>query len=385
MAGSQGYHGGSGQRDGMQETLVIGIGIVVAVLFLWWRNHTWIADAVMHVRLWESWLASGPAAAAIDRWIATTPAAEVTVGQLWRSGVVLGHTWIRWAAMGILLVLGGGLLYRHPDWPGRYNRIYSMKSLARQESALWPAIRPVLDENLVDVDLDDPVQGMRQTPRAYGRRLKFVVPAASLRRLPPEAEPISSREVLLVGRARKVFGLQLGPRWQGIDRLKPHERALFAAFAAQACYANEAALAQIDALPAAYLKAVKTGDPRWITTRQTDALLKAHGESAVVKKVLARHGYVRTVLMALLMAARKNGKLPACWFRWLKTVDRITWYALNDLGTENASAEAAGVRSHYNAERLIRGELTAPEVEAAIDGLREYLQEVLDEDPDDDA
>lgn len=376
---------GPAQRDSMQETLLIGVGLALFIAFLWWRHHALIAAAVMHVRWWESALLSGPEAEAIHRWIRSTPATDATLKELWQSGVVLGHTWIRWASMGVLFGLGGYLVYRHPEWPGRYNRVYSMKSLARQESVLWPAIRPVLDEGLVDVDLDDPVQGMRQTPRAYGRRLKFVVPAATLRRLPPEAEPISPREVLLVGRARKVFGMQLGPRWQGIDRLKPHEKALFAAFAAQACYANEAAQSLIDALPYAYLKAVKAGDVRLITTPQVEALLTAHGQSEVVKQVLARHGHVRTVLIAMLAAARKNGILPSSWFRWLKTVDRITWYALNDLGTENASVEAGGVRAHYNAERLIRGELTAPEVEAAIDGLREYLQEVLDEDPDDDA
>ena len=35
------------------------------------------------------------------------------------------------------------------------------------------------------------------------------------------------------GQANKVFIMQLGPLWQGIDKLPPHTRALFAIFAAR--------------------------------------------------------------------------------------------------------------------------------------------------------
>ncbi|TAL63716.1 MAG: IcmP-like type IV secretion system protein [Burkholderiaceae bacterium] len=224
---------------------------------------------------------------------------------------------------------------------------------------------------------------MRQRPRDYAYRLQFLVRTSSLKDFPADGEAINSREVLLVDRARAVFCKQLGRPWHGVDALQPHERALFAAFAAQANYDNASAQELIDDLPLRYLKAVKKKDASLITSPLVAPLLAKYADTEVVKKTLSRHTYVRTVLMSLLIAARKNGIFPPSWFRWLKTVDRITWYSLNDLGTENASVESAGVRSHWNAERLTRAPMDQPEVEAAIDGLRSYLQEILDEDPDD--
>jgi len=56
----------------------------------------------------------------------------------------------------------------------------------------------------------------------------------------------------------------------------------------------------------------------------------------------------------MLEKARSNGVLPPNWFRWLKTVDRVTWYALNDLGLDVASVEAAGIRAHWLAESMAR-------------------------------
>lgn len=368
----------------METAIVFLVAIVAVPYFIWMSSHATIADVVQHVRLVEAWLIPFDPVrqAAIRHWVATTPPEAVTLNQLVQSGDIVGH-WLGWVAIVILSGLGLWLAWRSPEWPGRFTQVHTMASLARQESVLWPTIRPALGADLLNVSLDDPIQGMRQTPRAYGRRLRFVVSPTVLKKLPPEAEPLNPREVFDVRRARQVLIKQLGRRWEGIDRLQPHEQALFAAFAAQANYNNEAALDLINALPDAYLRAVKARNAKLITAHGVAGLLKAHGDSEVVKKVLRRHTYVRTVLMALLVEARTKGILPPNWFRWLKTVDRITWYSLTDLGTENASAEAAGVRAHYNAERLIRGTITEPEVEAAIDGFRSYLQEVLDEDEDD--
>lgn len=380
-----GTPGGAPQRDSVSDSVVILIGAIAAPVILWLTAHTAIAGAVMALRSLETYLTPYDPAAqqAIRHWATHANAAKVTLGQLINSGAILGQG-LHWGVVGLLVVLAMFLLYRSPEWPGRFTQRYTMDSLAQQESALWPTLTPVLGLGLVDVPIDDPVQGMRMQPRAYGYKYGFIVKAVSLKTFPDDAETINPREVLLVSKAREIFVRQLGRRWTGIDSLQPHEKALFAAFAAQANYDSDGAQALINALPGYYLKAVKAKDPKRITSPLVDPMLAKYGDSEAVRKVLKRHHYVRTVLMALLVAARKNGILPPGWFRWLKTVDRITWYALNDLGTENASVEAGGVRSHYNAERLIGAPMDAPEVEAAIEGLRDYLQEILDENPETD-
>ncbi|MDQ1090613.1 hypothetical protein QE400_000026 [Xanthomonas sacchari] len=106
-------------------------------------------------------------------------------------------------------------------------------------------------------------------------------------------------------------------------------------------------------------------------------------QSKVVLRVIRAHGYKRTVLMAMLEAGRKGGVLPAAWFRWLKPVDRVTWYCLCDLGMQPSCVESAGARAQYLTERATGAPVLTPMVDSAINGLREYLNEVIDVEVED--
>lgn len=365
------------------ELLLILAGIFALVIGFWFIGHEKISAFVMKVRSFEAYLLvfDSEAQEAIREWIATTHPKDAALKELWQSGMVAGRS-LRFVVGIVITGLFGYLIYRSPDRSGRYTRTYDTAGLAAQESEEWKVIKPVLGQHLEDVPLDDPINGMRARPRDYGRKHGFIVRIASLgdKVNGTNVEPLDHRDALLRDRAEAIFGKQLGRMWQGVNTLRIYERCLFAAFAAQAN--NDTKLAQqiIDDLAVAYLRARKTKDLKQINSLRAQKALHQYGNTKVVQKVVSRHAYVRTVLISMLEKARANGVLPPNWFRWIKTVDRVTWYALNDLGLDVASVEAAGVRAHWLAESMARTPIVNPMIENAVIGLKTYLEEIADDD-----
>lgn len=361
-------------------------GVFLLVVGAWFVGHEKISAFIMKVRVFESYLLvfDVEAREAIHEWIATTHPKDATLTELWQSGLVAGRS-LRFF-VGILITgLFGYLVYRSPDRSGRYTKVYDTTSLAEQESEENKVIKPVLGLHLEDISIDDPLNGMRARPRDYGRKHGFIVRISSLGEKANSAnvEILDHKDALLLDRARAIFGKQLGHMWQGVNALRDHERCLFAAFAAQINNDTELAQQIIDDLAMAYLRARKAKDIKQINSLHANKALQQYGNSKEVQKIVSRHGYVRTALISMLEKARSNGVLPPNWFRWLKTVDRVTWYALNDLGLDVASVEAAGIRAHWLAESMGKAPIVNPMIENAVIGLKTYLGEIADEEVDD--
>jgi intracellular multiplication protein IcmP len=96
----------------------------------------------------------------------------------------------------------------------------------------------------------------------------------------------------------------------------------------------------------------------------------------VVDTICNQHAYSNTGLFALLDKARaRAGVLASADFAYLKQVDRSLWYTLSNCGRRRFFIEAAGVVSHFFAERVTATKLVEPNVENAINGLEDYLDE----------
>jgi len=375
------------QGGGEEDLLWVIGGIFALVVGFWLLGHTQISSFVMNLRYIESFLMvfDSEGQAVLREWLASSNPADVTLPELWQSGLVAGR-FVRFGFIVAVTALFAWIAYRSPEWGGRYTQTYTTASLAAQESALWKVIKPVLGRKIDEIPLDDPIQGMRARPRDYGRKHGFIVRASSVAVSDANSanvEKIDHRDMLLVDKARDVFERQLGPRWAGVSALREHERLLFGVFAAQAN--NDVKLAQkaIDELSVSYVAARAAKDLRRLASPAAVAALERYGNSKEAQRAVSRHAYVRTVLPAMLKSARVNGVLPPNWFRWLKGIDRVTWYTLNDMGLYVASVEAAGPRSHFQAEEAAKSPIAKPFMEPALTALRVYLQEVIDEeDPD---
>lgn len=362
-------------------------GVFLLVIAAWFVGHERISAFIMKVRMFESYflIFDEEARDAIREWVSTTDPKDVTILELWQSGLVAGRS-LRFFVGIAITALFAYLVYRSPDRSGRYTKTYDMMSLATQESDEWKVIKPVLGQNLDKVSIDDPINGMRARPRDYGRKHGFIVRISTLgdKATSANVEALDRKDALLLDRTRAIFGKQLGHMWQGVNELRIHERCLFAAFAAQ--INNNTSMSQqiVDDLAESYLEARKTKDISKINSHKAAEALKKYGNTKAVQKIVGRHAYSRTVLISMLSKARENGVLPPNWFRWLKTVDRVTWYALTDLGLDVASVEAAGIRAHWLAESMARAPIVNPMIENAVVGLKIYLGEITDDEEVDD-
>lgn len=362
------------------------LGIFVLVVGIWFVGHEKISAFVMKIRSFEAYLLifDREAQDAIREWVGTTHPADATLIELWQSGIAAGRT-LRFLVGAVITGLFGYLIYRSPDRSGRYTQIYNTASLAQQESDEWKVIKPVLGTHIENVSIDDPLNGMRARPRDYGRKHGFIVRISSLgdNVTATNVEILDQRDALLLDKATQVFTKQLGSLWQGIETLRPHECSLFAAFAAQISNDNNLAQQIVNDLAMAYLRARKAKNVSQIVSSRAQQALEKYGNTPEVQKIVSRHAFVRTVLLSMLQKARGNGVLPPNWFRWLKTVDRVTWYALNDLGLDVASVEAAGIRAHWLTEVMAKAPIVTPKVSNAVVGLKDYLGEIVDEEVDD--
>lgn len=374
-------------------------GVIILALFvigIWFAAHKQISMVVLWVRWAEAHLLifDPDGRRALVSWLGRSAADTTTIGGIVQSGNVAGYS-LRWVSLALLIAIFSWLVIKSPARAGKYSKRHTMRSLAEQEAETWPAIKPVLNLNMPHVSLDDPLLGMRVAPRAYARRHGMLLPRwtthESLRDF-PQVKQLDDRAYLKLDKARSVLEAQLGRPWEGVERLQPYERALYAAFAAQIGHDRDMALAILNACASAAQEAfakqsphlleptVEVRDKKGVRTYSINEVLAKYGGDDVIAKILRRHAYVRTVLMRMLEVARRNGVLNPGLFVWLKMADRVTWYCLADLGIATSSVESCGVRSHYLAEVLAKAPLPVPMIDGALDGFVDELNRFLDDE-----
>jgi intracellular multiplication protein IcmP len=251
-----------------------------------------------------------------------------------------------------------------------FKRTYSMKQLATLEQTNWPQITPVLKLDLVKTNIDQGPWAMAMTPMQFCKRHKLLEEHKAQPREGMTRKEWNRIEVTLRrGHANKIFALQLGSLWQGVEKLPLHVRALFAVFAARNQNDTQAA--------ADLLANISRSSATKLDFTGTEELLKKHVNHKAIQKIINSHAYVLTVMASMLMAAREDGVQASADFLWLKPVDRRMWYMLNTVGRQTPFAEVAGPFAHWIAEREIGRRLIVPMVEEATNALDKVLKELI--------
>lgn len=270
----------------------------------------------------------------------------------------------------ILIIVGLAALVFFKNTTRVFKRIYNMKQLAMLEKVNWPQITPVLDLDLVKANIDQGPWAMAMTPMQFCKKYKLLEEHKAQPREGMTRKEWNRIEVTLRrGQANKIFVLQLGPLWQGVDKLPLHVRALFAVFAARN---------QTDSKAAAELLAhISRSSAKKLDFTGADELLKKHIDKKAIQNVINSHAYVLTVMASMLVAAREDGVQASADFLWLKPVDRRMWYMLNTVGRQTPFAEVAGPFAHWVAEREIGRRLIVPMVDEATNALDKVLKELI--------
>lgn len=248
-----------------------------------------------------------------------------------------------------------------------YKKVYSMRDLVDAEKENWPQIMPASRLNLVKMDIDKGPWAMAMTPMQFCKRNRLLVENRKV------AEGLRDRNKIEVtlkrGEANKLFAIQLGALWPGINNVPPHVKALFAAFAARINGDGKGA--------ADLFRNINLSSAKKLDFTGADELCKKHEGTAEVQRIVQNHAYLLTLMASMLQGARRDGVQGSADFLWLKPVDRKLWYMLNTVGRQTPFVEVAGPFSHWMAEREIARKLVVPMVEEATNALEVALKEIV--------
>lgn len=369
MAGAAGG-GGGGQGDNSTAILW-----TVAALFaffggVWFVFKNQIVQGFLALKLFELKIVSAITGNAYTSLRGALEAGMQSPGRLELHDIAMMGSavgaYVRWPF--VLLLIGLALVVYFFSNTRIYKQIYNMKSFAKLEATNWPFINPVIGLDLIKEDINKGRWAMAMTPMQFCKRYRL------LQEVRPEEAMLGPQHraqievVLKRGRCNRLFIMQLGPLWRGPDKLPPHTRALFAAFAAR-INADKAGTALLEQM-------AKTCRGK-MDYKGVDELINKHYKSKEVQKVVEGHAYVLTVMYEMLMRARDDGVQASCDFLWLKPLDRRLWYTLNTVGRQTPFIEVGGIFAHWNAEREAGRRLLVPMVEEATEAVELALKDII--------
>lgn len=360
------------QSDNSMAILWIIVAIFVFGAFIWISFKKQIIEFYFHIKLAELKVIGLFTSQLNDVQAGITNALngdpnKINFDDIVNAGQAVGD-YLRYPL--VLLIVGMAAAIYFTSSTRVYKRTYSMRDLVQAEKENWPQIAPISGLNLVKTDIDKGPWAMALNPMQFCKRHNLL---EEFKRQPTETmsrKEWNKIEVRLKrGQANKVFAIQLGAMWPGINRVPPHVKALFAAFAARIngdgkgaadlfAHINRSSLSKLDFTGA-------------------DALLKKHYETKLVQRIVNSHAYLLTVMAEMLEAARSDGVQAPADFIWLKPVDRKLWYMLNTVGRQTPFAEVAGAFSHWTAEKEMGRKLLVPMVEEATNALEVALKEIV--------
>lgn len=346
---------------------------IIVILFLlsyviWKFGHTQIVQIIFQINLWQAklinfFIHSQGLAEQINLMETINPA-TVDIGLLHGMTRAIGD-FMRYPVILVLLLLAFVLYTSNITL--KFRKAHDMKSLRNQEQYNWPAIMPVIKEDLVDLDIDKGPWAMALSPFEFAKKYRLLRKDDAL--LDNQRPGLEMTAGIRRGDAKRVFTMQLGPYWDGFDHCSPQAFALAAVFMARMNRDREAA----DSI-------LKTLDKTFVLNKPdfsiAKATLKKYQNTEIVREVLARHAYTYTVIASLLEAARDDGVVPSSEFLWLKAVDRRLWYMLNCVGRQTPYSEVAGPFAHWRAEKEMGRRSLVPMIDEAIKALEIAIKEI---------
>jgi intracellular multiplication protein IcmP len=273
--------------------------------------------------------------------------------------------YMRYPVIGVLVILGV-LLYTS-SVSLKYRKTHDMNTLRAQERINWPAIMPVIKEDLVKQDVDTGPWAMALTPMEFARKYHLLRKDDVLLDNPMPGQEMTAG--VRRGDAKRVFTMQLGPYWEGFSHCPPHTAALAAVFIARINRDRDAAAAILEAIDKSY----PSGKLNYSISK---SVIKKYENSELVQEIVSKHAYVLTVMASLLAAARDDGVVPSSEFLWLKPVDRRLWYMLNCVGRQTPFSEIAGPFAHWRAENVMGRRSLLPMIDEAIKALEIAIKEI---------
>ncbi len=342
--------------------------LFITVFLIWKTGHQYIVMFVFQINIWQAKLVNlflhSEQLNNLIYLMQTVDPNSVDWEQLVDTTRAVGD-FMRYPVVFVLIILAL-VLYRS-NITLKFRRAHDMKSLRAQEQYNWPAIMPVVKEDLVNQDLDKGPWAMGLSPMEFARKYQLLRKDDALLDNPLPGMEMTAG--IRRGDAKRVFTLQLGPYWDGFERCSPQAYALAAVFIARMNRDRDAANHILSVLDKTFV----TGKPDFSAAKP---VMEKYKNTEIVQEILAKHAYTLTVMASLLEAARDDGVVPSSEFLWLKPVDRRLWYMLNCVGRQTPFVEVAGPFAHWRAEKEMGRRSLVPMIDEAIKALEIAVKEV---------
>lgn len=364
---AQQQQGGSGGDNSMAPVWIT-ILVFLALFFIWKTASKYIVAFVFQINLLQAKLitlfVNNPKLNNDIYLMQTIDPATVSWGQFIELTTSVGD-YIRYPIILVLIVLAVFLYQSNITL--KFRRTHNMKTLRAQEQFNWPAIMPVVKQDIVAEDVNIGPWAMALTPMEFAQKYNLLrKDDALLDNAMPGAEMTAG---IRRGDAKRVFTLQLGPYWESFDHCTPQAYALAAVFMARINRDRASANMILETLD----RSCSAGKPDFSVARP---VLKKYQGCEEVQEIISQHAYVLTVLPSLLTSARQDGVVPSAEFLWLKTIDRRLWYMLNSIGRQTPFSEVAGPFAHWKAENSLKRRCLVPMIDEAIKALEVAVKEV---------
>lgn len=358
MSGSGGQGQGGGFGDGQEMNMVyIAVALVAAFLFAGFIFWDRIVEFVFYIKLHElrliGFFDKSSDIPSLIRWgeeqqNLNNVGSDQLVALM---RLVGGYLRYPLAAIGLLFALI--LVWRHPD--RGFKDTETMSSIRDKMKDVFPAIKVVADQGLDQIDINEGPWRMGQTPIEFAKSYNLL------------SRDNDGKILVDSVRSKAIFTKQLGPKWQGIKKLPPHQKALFAVLAAYIAYERKAADAMLEQMAeSATYSNVKAGK---INYAGIDDMIKKYGHAPQVKEIISKHAFVFTIFTQMLATARKTGIVANSLYLWVKPIDRSLWYTLNNVGRQAVFTETAAIKAHWLAEAQLGYAIPTPMIDSAVEGL----------------
>lgn len=368
MSKGQPQQQGQGSGDSGLAPVWITLLLMITAYFIWMLGHAYIVAFVFKLNIWQGkailWFFDDPALRSDIRVMETINPALVSWSQFMDITDDIG-SYIRYPVIVVLAVAAVYMYFSNIKL--RFRKTHDMKTLRQQEQYNWLSIMPVVKEDLVEADISVGPWAMALSPIEFAKKYQLLRKDDVLM-----DEPVPGMEKTAGIRkadAKRVFTLQLGPYFEGFERVKPHVQALAAVFMARANRDRKSA----DAIIEAANKTWSTGKPDFSLARP---VLQKYFRTEIVQDALQKHAYLLTAMASLLEVARQDGVVPTADFLWLKPTDRRLWYMLNCVGRQTPFSEVSGPFAHWKAEKALGRRSLVPMIDEAIKALELAVKEV---------
>ncbi len=356
-----------GTDNGMAPIWIM-VLLFITVYLIWRTGHQYIVMVVFQINIWQAKLVNlfihDEQLTNLIYLMQTVDPNAIDWNQLLDTTRAVGD-FMRYPVVLVLLVLAV-ILYRS-NITLKFRKAHDMKSLRAQEQFNWPAIMPVVKEDLVSQDVNSGPWAMAMTPMEFARKHKLLRKDDVLLDNPVPGMEMTA--AIRRGDAKRVFTLQLGPYWDGFEHCSPPAYAMAAVFIARMNRDRDAANNILTVLDKTFV----AGKPDFSVAKP---IIEKYKNTELVQEIVAKHAYTLTVLASLLAAAREDGVVPSSEFLWLKPVDRRLWYMLNCVGRQTPYSEVAGAFAHWRAEREMGRRSLVPMIDEAIRALEIAVKEV---------